>query len=80
MDCDCVCLVMTDSADTTTRMSTERQIKKLKKILKDNKGGPFTLKEACARFNEIIGIQDAKDSTLFLQRLWDLKRKTTVFR
>ena len=72
------CLVMTDSTETTIRMPTEKQVKKLKKILKDNKDGPVTLKEACARFNEIIGIEDAKDNTLFMQRLWDLKKKAKI--
>ena len=70
---------MTDSAESTIRMSTKRQSKKLKRMLRNNEEGSFTLKDACVRFNEIVGITDTKDSTLFLQRLWDLKRKAIVF-
>ena len=70
--------MITDSTETTIRMSTEKQIKKLKKILKDNKEERLTLEEVCARFNDIIGIEDAKANTIFLQRLWDLNKKTKI--
>ena len=74
--------MMTGSTEKTIRigMSSEKQIKKLKKILKDKGLGPLTLKDACSKFNQMIGIEDESDCTLFLQRLWDLKRKTKVSR
>ena len=55
-----------------------REMKRVKRILK-SEGEPLSLKEACLKFNESVGIEDCNDSELFLGRLWDLKKKIKVF-
>ena len=57
---------------------SKKQMKKLKKILKNEDLKPLSLKEACSKFNEAVGIDDRDDSKVFLERLWDLKKKIKV--
>jgi len=66
------------SADHPMSMSTEKQLKKLKKILKEEGTEPLLLKDACSKFNEAVGIEDSGYSKLFFERLWDLRKKAKL--
>merc|ERR1712087_508531 len=57
-------------------MSAKKQAKRLKKLLKDE-SEPLSLHTACTKFNKALGI-DQEDRRLFLERLWDLKKKIKI--
>merc|ERR1711971_961702 len=66
----------TNGEGEQTSMSAKKQAKRLKKLLKDESGS-ISLHTACTKFNEAMGI-DQEDKRLFLERLWDLKKKIKI--